>query len=127
MTKTSITHANINSEGQHHQLSSIILHTADSPSTTMTSTQGYRLFVHLQHTYLNALHFGPQIISLKKINKHTPLLSQVKGRLLILGHLETRAHRKTIDERFGRDLKTTQQRWPDLKLESPLVTHTVRM
>jgi hypothetical protein len=44
---------------------------------------------------------------------------------LILSHLETRAHRnKTTDERFVRDLKTTEQRWPDLKLELPLVTHT---
>jgi hypothetical protein len=45
-------------------------------------------------------------------------------RLLIRSHLETRANRETTDERRGRDLKTTEQRWPDLKFELPHVMHT---
>jgi hypothetical protein len=43
---------------------------------------------------------------------------------MIRSHLETRANRQTTDERLGRDLKTTEHRWSDLKLELPLVTHT---
>jgi hypothetical protein len=92
----------------------------------MASTEGCSQLYHLHTPSTHIIkctslwstnHFTQQI------SKPTPLLSHIKWKLLRRSHLETRAYRQTTDERRGRDVKTTEQRWPDLKLELPLVTH----
>jgi hypothetical protein len=86
LSKTSITCASINSESQHYQLSNVTLHETVDLTAPKTSTEegcqsaaSRSIFINLQHTWLNTLHFSPSIISPNKLANMSRLLAHDKS------------------------------------------------